>query len=178
MAAIRRFAKISYPHHMDFMNKAIFFDRDGVLNREIGNYVCRVEDFVVNEDVIESLKILQEKNFLFVVVSNQSGIAKNFYRQEDAEKVHAHFLSIMEANGIRFAEIYYCPHHTDVEKCLCRKPDSLMLEKAIARFNIDISKSFLIGDKERDVQAAEKVGVKGFLIEANSPLMPIVKKIP
>ena len=80
-------------------------------------------------------------------------------------------------NGIKIAEIYYCPHHSDVEPCICRKPDSGMLEKGIARFNIDISRSFLIGDKERDILAAEKAGVKGIMIESDSPIMGIAEEI-
>ena len=159
------------------LTKAVFLDRDGVINREIGNYTYRVEDFILNDDVIESLKILQKNGYIFIVVSNQSGIAKKLYKQEDTEKIHARFLDIMKENGIVITEIYYCMHHPDVEKCLCRKPDSLMLEKAIARFSIDVSQSFFIGDKQRDTDAGNKVGIKSFLIEPNSLLMPIVNLI-
>ena len=158
------------------MNKAIFLDRDGVINKEIG-FVFRVEDFVLTGDIIESLRKLQDAGFIFIVVTNQSGIAKGLYKSEDVEKVHKHMLSLMKQNGIIISEIYYCPHHSDVEPCTCRKPDSGMLEKAIARFNIDVSKSFLIGDKERDVQAAEKAGVRAFHIESDSPIMGIAEKI-
>ena len=158
------------------MNKAIFLDRDGVINKEIG-YVYRLEDFFLTGDIIESLKKLQAAGFIFVVITNQSGIAKELYTHEDVKLIHAYMLSLMKANGISIAEIYYCPHHSDVEPCICRKPDSGMLEKAIARFNIDISKSFMIGDKERDIQAAEKAGVKGILIEADSPINKIAEKI-
>lgn len=158
------------------MTKAVFLDRDGVLNHEQG-YVFRKEDFVLNKDVVSSLRILQEAGFIFVVVSNQSGIALNLYTHEDVKNVHDYFLSLMKENGIIISEIYYCPHHPTVEPCICRKPDSGMLEKAIARFSIDASKSFFIGDKERDMQAAEKAGVKGILIEADSSLKEIAEKI-
>lgn len=158
------------------MTKAIFLDRDGVINKEIG-YVYRVEDFFLTGDIIESLKKLQDAGFIFIVVTNQSGIAKELYTHEDVELIHAYMLSLMKENGISIAEIYFCPHHSDVEPCICRKPDSGMLEKAIARFNIDSSKSFMIGDKERDIQAAEKAGVKGILIEADSPIKGIAEKI-
>ena len=158
------------------MNKAIFLDRDGVINKEIG-FVFRVEDFIFTGDIFKSLKKLQDAGFIFIVVTNQSGIAKQLYTHEDAEKVHKHMLEAMKENGIIISEIYYCPHHSDVEPCMCRKPDSGMLEKAIARFNIDVSRSFLIGDKERDILAAEKAGVKGILIEADSPINEIAEKI-
>ena len=159
-----------------FMFRAIFLDRDGVINKEVG-FVFRVEDFVLNGDVIESLKKLQGAGFIFIVVTNQSGIAKELYTHEDVGKVHAHMLARLKENGITISEIYYCPHHSDVEPCICRKPDSGMLEKAIARFTIDVSMSFLIGDKERDIEAATKAGVHGILIKADSPLMPVVEKI-
>jgi len=158
------------------MTKCIFLDRDGVINKEIG-YVFRVEDFVLTDAIIPSLKKLQDAGFIFIVITNQSGIAKELYTDEDAAKVHKHLLSLMKENGITISEIYYCTHHPDVEPCICRKPDSGMLEKAIARFNINVSKSFMIGDKERDVQAAEKAGVKGILIEADSPIHEIADKI-
>ena len=158
------------------MTKAIFLDRDGVINKEIG-FVFRLEDFIFTGDIFQSLKKLQDAGFIFIVVTNQSGIAKELYTHEDVAKVHAHMLGAMKENGITISEIYYCPHHSDVEPCICRKPDSGMLEKAIARFDIDVSKSFLIGDKERDILAAEKAGVKGILIEADSPLNGIVEKI-
>ncbi len=158
------------------MNKAIFLDRDGVINKEV-NYVFRVEDFVLTDDIIPTLKKLQAAGFIFIVVTNQSGIAKDLYTHEDVAIVHAHMLSLMQENGITISEIYYCSHHPDVEPCICRKPDSGMLEKAIARFNIDVKHSFMIGDKERDIQAAEKAGVRAFQIESDSSLMGIAEKI-
>jgi len=157
-------------------NKAIFLDRDGVINKEIG-YVYRAEDFILTNDIVPSLKKLQDAGFIFIVVTNQSGIAKELYTHEDVARVHAYMLGLLNKNGITISEIYYCPHHSDVEPCTCRKPDSGMLEKGIARFNIDISKSFMIGDKERDILAAEKAGVKAFHIESDSPLLGIAEEI-
>ena len=81
----------------------------------------------------------------------------------------------LQKNGVSFDEIYYCQHHNEVGKCICRKPNSLMLEKAIARFDIDVEKSVMIGDSQRDVDAASKVGVQGFLIESNSGILKIVQ---
>lgn len=158
------------------MNKAVFLDRDGVINKEIG-FVYKLEDFIFTNDIIPSLKKLQEAGYIFIVVTNQSGIAKGLYTHENVAIIHKHMLSLFKENNIRIAEIYYCPHHSDIEPCICRKPDSGMLEKGIARFNIDVTKSFLIGDKERDILAAEKAGVKGILIEADSPIMGIAENI-
>ena len=158
------------------MNKAVFLDRDGVINKEIG-YVFRVEDFILTNDIIPTLKKLQEAGYIFIVITNQSGIAKELYTHEDVEKVHAHMLGLMKENGIKISEVYYCPHHSDVEPCICRKPDSGMIEKGIARFKVDRTRSFMIGDKERDVLAAEKAGLRAFHIESDAPLMGIADQI-
>ena len=158
------------------MNKAIFLDRDGVINKEIG-YVFQVENFVLTDEIIPALKKLQAAGYIFIVVTNQSGIAKDLYTQSDVETVHKYMLSLLNKNDIHISEIYYCTHHPDVEPCTCRKPDSGMLEKGIARFNIDVKRSYMIGDKERDIQAAEKAGVKGIHIESDAPLLKIADDI-
>lgn len=158
------------------MNKAIFLDRDGVINVEQG-YTYRLEDFVILPDLIEVLQLLQEQGFLLIIVTNQSGIAKKLYKQEDVEVVHEYLLKQFQANNISISEVYYCIHHPDVSRCICRKPDSLFVEKALARFNIDPSKSYFIGDKERDAQAGEKAGVHGIQIESNSSLKLILHQL-
>lgn len=158
------------------MNKAIFLDRDGVINVERG-YTHRLEDFVILPDLIEVLQHLQKQGYLLIIVSNQSGIAKELYKQEDVELLHEYLLKEFTVNNITLSEIYYCVHHPDVSRCICRKPDSLFVEKALSRFNIDPAQSYFIGDKERDVQAAEKAGVKGILIEANSSLKLVLNQI-
>jgi D-glycero-D-manno-heptose 1,7-bisphosphate phosphatase len=158
------------------MNKAIFLDRDGVINVERG-YTHKIEDFVILPDVVEHLQLFLKKGYLLIVVTNQSGVAKNLYTQEDVETVHSFLTNELTKSNIHLSEIYYCIHHPDVSKCICRKPDSLFVEKALARFNIDPALSFFIGDKERDIQAAEKAGVQGILIPANTPLKLISGKI-
>ena len=111
------------------MNKAVFLDRDGVLIRERGEYNYLPEHFIINEGVIEALKFLQSRNFLLIVVSNQSGVAKGVYTIDDVEQIHKKLQNIFEENGITLSEIYYCPHHPDSGLCLCRKPLPQMLEK-------------------------------------------------
>jgi D-glycero-D-manno-heptose 1,7-bisphosphate phosphatase len=158
------------------MNKAIFLDRDGVINVERG-YTNLLEDFVILPDLMEVLQLFQQKGYLLVVVSNQSGIAKGLYKQEEVEVLHEYLIKELNKNKITLSEIYYCVHHPDVSNCICRKPDSLFVEKALARFNIDAKKSYFIGDKDRDTEAAEKAGVKGILIEANISLKTILDQI-
>jgi D-glycero-D-manno-heptose 1,7-bisphosphate phosphatase len=158
------------------MKKAIFLDRDGVINVERG-YTHRLEDFVILPDLIDVLQFLQKKDYLLIVISNQSGIAKELYQQREVEVLHDYLKEQLIKNGIQLSEIYYCVHHPDVGRCICRKPDSLFVEKALARFDIDAKQSYFIGDKERDTEAAEKAGVKGILIEANSSLKDILNQI-
>jgi D-glycero-D-manno-heptose 1,7-bisphosphate phosphatase len=157
-------------------NKAVFLDRDGVINVERG-YTHRLEDFVILPDLIEVLQLLQQKGYLLIIVSNQSGIAKKLYTQAEVEILHTYLLEELTKNKITLSEIYYCVHHSDVGRCICRKPDSLFVEKGLARFNVDPSKSYFIGDKIRDVEAGEKAGVKGVLIEANISLKTILDQI-
>jgi D-glycero-D-manno-heptose 1,7-bisphosphate phosphatase len=159
------------------MNKAVLLDRDGVLNRERDDYTHKINDFIVLPDVVSALKILQEKGYMLIVISNQSGIAKGVFSIADVEKLHKHLAVHLNEYGIQLKEIYYCPHHPEFGSCICRKPDSLMVEKALARFNVDPEKSYFIGDKERDVLAGKKAGVKGILIESNSSLLEAIKVI-
>ena len=156
------------------MQKAIFLDRDGVINSDIGHYyIYKPEHFVLNKGVIQALRKWQKDGFIFIVISNQGGIARGTYAKSDVEKVHKKFISIMKEQNITIKEIYYCPHHNKFEKCLCRKPGSLMIEKAIFRFNIDIEKSYMIGDNIKDIQAAENAGIKGIKIDSNQSLLSI-----
>lgn len=160
------------------MNKAIFLDRDGIINVEIGDYIKRFEDFTLIPQLGEALRLLQSKGFLLVVITNQGGLAKKLYTTEELDKMHEYLVSEMAKYGVRFEEIYYCPHHPDYNgKCLCRKPGSQMVEKAIARFNIDPSQSYFIGDKQRDIDAGNAVGVKGILVESNPDLFEVVSRI-
>ncbi len=160
-------------------HKAVFLDRDGVINNnDKSYYVYKIEDFDFNDGAIEAMQLLKKKGFLLIVISNQGGISKKFYKQNDAELLHVQMKEILAGNGISLAEIYYCPHHDENERCLCRKPQGLMIEKAIARFGIDKEKSFMIGDNEIDVQAAKNAGISGYRIKANTDLRKILKKIP
>ncbi len=160
------------------MQKAIFLDRDGVINSDVGHYyIFKPEHFALNKGLVEALGAWQKKGYIFIVISNQGGIARGTYTKNDVEKVHKHFMGLMDEHNIKITEIYYCPHHNEFEKCLCRKPDSLMIEKAIARFDVDVEKSYMIGDNHKDIEAAEKAGLKGIKIESNQNLETIFKQV-
>lgn len=160
------------------MNKALFLDRDGVLNRERGEYTFRLDDFEILPDVAAALSIARSKGYLLIVISNQGGIAKGLYSKEQVEVLHQKLAEELFASGVVLDEVYYCPHHGEVGKCLCRKPEPLLLQKAVSRFQIDVSKSVMIGDSSRDVEAAEAVGVKGVQIVSNSGILEICRQLP
>lgn len=160
------------------MNKAVFLDRDGVLNKELGDYVCKLEDFHILAHNFEPLKALQQRGYLLIVITNQGGLAKGSYLPETLHEMHDHLIKSYADQGIEITEAYFCDHHPEYNgKCLCRKPGSIMLEKAIARYQIDASKSYFIGDRERDVIAGEAAGVKGVLIDSDQPIGEILHLI-
>lgn len=158
------------------MNKAAFFDRDGVLNLEIGDYIKQFSDFKILPHIYKNLKKLHENGYLLFVITNQGGIAKQQYDHNTLAQMHDFLQQEGLGNGFEFTEMYYCPHHPETSACLCRKPGSLMVEKALAKYNIDPSKSFMIGDKDRDVTCANGAGVKGYLIEPNQDFTFIINQ--
>ncbi len=150
------------------MNKAAFLDRDGVINVDVLDYTSKIKDFTFLPGVVEGLKTLQEKGYLLIVITNQGGIAKGMYTKEDVDTLHTWMWAELANQGITITAIYFCPHHDVSGKCLCRKPGSMMLEKAMARYNIDATHSFFMGDKDTDAQAAERAGVRPVKVVVNS----------
>lgn len=159
------------------MNKAVFLDRDGVINLERGAYTFREEDFVILPDVKVALKALKSRGYLLIIITNQGGIAKGLYNHDTFNRLTRKMLEELNSEEQLITDVFYCPHHPDYSKCLCRKPESLLLERAAARYKIDLNTSWMIGDKDRDCEAAARIGVKSIKIEANSPLFPILEKI-
>lgn len=159
------------------MNKAVFLDRDGVINDGTLYYTYKIEDFTFNADVFESLQLLVQAGFLLVVVSNQGGVAQGIYSETDVNKVHEYMRQELLKRGIPLAGVYYCPHHNNVSDCDCRKPKPGMIIQALHDLNIDPAQSFLIGDSKRDIEAAAAAGVRGILIEKNGALMMGVRQV-
>lgn len=137
--------------------KAIFLDRDGVLNEERGDYTFRKEDFLVPSGVAKALLHLKAAGFLLIVISNQGGIAKGLYGPEDVENCHQ---ILQQECDFLIDDLYYSPYHEQYSQSLSRKPDSLMIERAIAKYTIDPTQSWMIGDSSRDMLAAQKLGIK------------------
>ncbi len=140
------------------MNKCVFLDRDGVLNEDRTDYVYRIDDFIIPDGVPEALRLLKNAGYLLIVITNQAGIAKGLYTRDD---VMACYNYLQEQCGHIIDDIYYSPHHPAFDsQSLTRKPDSLLLEKAIAKYDIATTQSWMIGDALRDMQAGKRVGVR------------------
>lgn len=152
------------------MQKAVFLDRDGVINHDPGDYTTNVKDFILLPDVIETLQRFQNLGFQLFVITNQGGIAKGMYTHEAFKAIDDYMHSQLKANHILISETFYCPHHPDFGRCLCRKPLSGLILKAIAKYKINPALSYMVGDKERDIICAENAGVKGILIPTNSSM--------
>ncbi|MBT6439486.1 MAG: HAD-IIIA family hydrolase, partial [Flavobacteriales bacterium] len=118
----------------------------------------------------DSVKKFVKSGYELIIITNQSGITKGLYTHEELLNLHSWMLQEFTKNGLSVLEVFYCPHFTELGKCICRKPNSNMLERAIAKYKVDVAKSYMIGDSQRDIQAAAKVGVSGVKIESNSSL--------
>jgi len=162
---------------MTAKNKAVFLDRDGVLNKELGDYVCRLEDFQLLDN-FEALKTLQDKDYLLIVATNQGGLAKGWYTEETLALMHQYLRDEYHKHGVEITDIFYCPHHPDFTGvCDCRKPKPGLLLQGIAKYNIDPAQSYFIGDRERDVEAGTAAGVKGILIDSDQPISTVLDLI-
>jgi histidinol-phosphate phosphatase family protein len=159
-------------------NKAVFFDRDGTLNHNGDYYVYSPDKLIMNKGVGETLGELLRRGYLLFVVSNQSGIAKGLYGIKEVEAVHARMQEMLLPYGAAVNGFIWCSHHPDHGKCLCRKPSPLMIHRLAARFRVDTSSSFMIGDMQRDIDAGVAAGLRGILIEPNSDLSVILNMIP
>jgi D-glycero-D-manno-heptose 1,7-bisphosphate phosphatase len=163
---------------MTHNHKALFLDRDGVINFDPGDYTMSVEEFEILPTVIEALVLAKEKGYKIIIITNQGGLAKGLYSIDEVHKMHDKLRAACADRNVSIDGIYFSPHHPDFGNSLTRKPASLLMERAIAIHRIDTEKSTMIGDRERDVQCAEKVGVKGILIPTNGALFEYVSKLP
>lgn len=157
--------------------KALFLDRDGVINREHGHHTTSLEAFEVLPGVPDALALAARAGHVIVVITNQSGIALGLYGHAEVEAMHTYLRNMLGDHGVELADVLYCPHHPSHGRCLCRKPGSLLLERAMARHHLTAVGSAMIGDRDRDVQAAAAVGVEGVLVAPNVPLLPVVQQL-
>ena len=161
------------------MKKAIFLDRDGTINVE-KDYIYKSEDLVFEEGSIEALKTFKNLGYILIVVSNQSGIARGYFTEEDLNIFNNNMNEILKKNGVEITEFYCCPHHPDgigeyKKVCECRKPNNKMIEDAIKKYNINREKSYMIGDKTSDIGAGLKSNLKTVLVKTGYGLKDMEK---
>lgn len=151
------------------MERIIFLDRDGTLNEEV-NYLYRKEDLRILEGVPEAIRMLREHGYRIVVVTNQAGVARGYYQEEDVDRLHAYMNELLEKQSAGVDYFFYCPHHPEhgIGKyktvCHCRKPETGMFEMAEQYYEVDKACSWMIGDKLIDVQAGRNYGVRTVLV--------------
>jgi len=143
-------------------NKCVFLDRDGVVNRERGDYTFKIEDLEILKGVKESLKRIKKVGYKVIVITNQSGISQGLYTREDLKKCHSY---MQEELGYMIDDIFYSPYHPKISESLSRKPDTLLFEKAMAKHELDPTGSWMLGDRERDLIPAIKLGMRTILID-------------
>lgn len=151
------------------MRKCIFLDRDGNINVE-KDYLYRVEDFEFEPGALEAIKIFKELKYLVVVVTNQSGVARGYYTEEDVQNLHRYLGEKSKEAGGSIDAFYYCPHHPEKgigeynKECNCRKPGPGMFLEAQKELDVDFEKSIVVGDKMSDVKSGENLGMRGILV--------------
>jgi D-glycero-D-manno-heptose 1,7-bisphosphate phosphatase len=147
------------------VNKAAFFDRDGTINVDVG-HLHRAEDLQFVPGMPERILRYNREGYKVIVVTNQAGIAKGLYTEEDMRNLHSEMnRQLMDGWGAHIDAFYFCPHHPDITgPCHCRKPEPGMIEQAIRDFDVDVSQSILYGDKPTDIEAGERCGIRGVLV--------------
>lgn len=155
--------------------KAVFFDRDGTLNVDI-HYLHRPEDFVWIEGAREAIKYVNDLGYLAILVTNQSGVARGYYPEEDVKKVYDWMNAELAQIGAHLDALYFCPHHPAgkipqyTKECACRKPQTGMVDKACQDYAIDRGQSFFVGDSDGDMACAQRAGLTGIRYTAGSLL--------
>lgn len=141
------------------MRKALFLDRDGVVNVE-KNYLHKIEEFELVEGIAEVCRAYQENGYLIIIVTNQSGISRGLYSEEDFAILSEWMVEHFKTLGITITHIYHCPHHESIDGvCECRKPEPGMFLSAQREYDLDMAHSVMIGDNERDIEAALRAEV-------------------
>lgn len=143
-------------------NRAIFLDRDGTIARDVP-YCGRLEDFELLPTVPEAIRLLNDNDFKVVVVTNQSGIARGYFTEDTLARIHQKMEAEMRKQNARIDAIYYCPHHPD-DRCECRKPKTALFHKAVRELDIDLNRSWVVGDMPLDIAAGKALMCKTVLV--------------
>lgn len=157
-------------------NKCIFLDRDGNINVEV-DYLYKKEDFKFVDGADKAIKIFNELGYKVIVVTNQSGIARGYYTEEDLKHLHSYIDQELEKIGGKVDEYYYCPHHPEKgigiykRSCRCRKPELEMFLDAQKEFDIDFERSIVVGDKISDIESGIRLGMEAILVKSGHGIM-------
>ncbi|MDE6220775.1 MAG: D-glycero-beta-D-manno-heptose 1,7-bisphosphate 7-phosphatase [Lachnospiraceae bacterium] len=138
------------------MERAVFLDRDGTINVDV-DYLYETDKLVFIDGTFEALALLKEQGYRLIVISNQSGIARGYYGAPEVEQLHEYMNAILLRHSAAIDAFYYCPH-VEQDRCTCRKPQTGLIERAAAEWDIDLACSYMVGDKETDVMTAVNAG--------------------
>jgi len=161
---------------MTNLHKAVFFDRDGVINKERKDYVKTPSELKIFPRIVEPIKKLREAGFVVVVITNQSAINRGLTTHQNISEIHSTIQKFLKKNGTQIDRFYYCPHKPD-EHCPCRKPKPGLFLKAADDLQLNLQLSWMIGDNDTDIQAANAAGCKSFKISSNHELQNSVQEI-
>ena len=149
--------------------KTIFLDRDGVINKEV-NYLFKISEFEFIDGIFDALINFQKLDYQIIIITNQSGIARKYYKEKDYQILTKWMLGQFQEQGIKILDIFHCPHDPN-SSCDCRKPKPGMIEKAKDIYDIDIKNSWMIGDKEVDISAANAGGIENTILVRSGHLI-------
>ena len=155
-------------------SKAVFLDRDGVINEKRDDHVKNISEFKIFSGVGDAIKLLRDKGYLVIIITNQSAIGRKIISEKTLDEIHTELKNYLNQRDTHVDSIYYCPH-TPEENCSCRKPKPGLLIKATNDFDIDLEKSYFIGDSESDLNAAKEARCKGILLKNDQTLLQIVQ---
>jgi D-glycero-D-manno-heptose 1,7-bisphosphate phosphatase len=162
---------------------AVFIDRDGTINEQMG-YINHLSRFVIFPGVSEAVRLLNKNNFWVIIVSNQGGVARGYYPMELVNEIHAFLKSSLKDEGSVIDGIFFCPHHPAgivreySSECDCRKPKPGLINQALETFDIDMSNSYVVGDRYVDIELASRLNLKGILVKTGYGLGEIDYVLP
>ena len=156
--------------------KTVFVDRDGVINQERSDYVKSISELEIYPNVSKNIKLLKDAGFLVIVITNQSAVNRGIITHEMINQIHNSIQDHLKKHGTFLDGFYYCPHIPN-ENCNCRKPKPGLFQQAILELNIDLNSSWMIGDSDSDIEAADSIGCKAIKISDNFSLDNAVQKI-
>ena len=137
--------------------KALFLDRDGIINVDSG-YVYKIDEFIFQDSIFELVRLFKSQGYLVFVITNQSGIGRGYYSLDDFNQLTDYMIQEFQKHHIELSSVEFCPHHPQ-ENCLCRKPKTGMIDNILKNFDIELKNSWLFGDKQSDIDLAHNASI-------------------